>query len=271
MGIQKKLKTGLKVLNEKGFSGLMRLVRHKLFPSATTDENQLIFDALHELIPVGVMVDVGAHHGYSLEPFAKAGWEVFAFEPDPKNRAQLLERASQYPNVHIDCHAVSNEIIEDASFYTSKESDGISGLSAFLPSHKSTATVAITTLEKVCDEMSVTKIDYLKIDAEGFDYMVLQGLPWEKVTPGTILCEFEDAKTLPLGHSFKILADYLVEKGYRLIVSEWKPIVKYGEQHTWRGYFTYPHNLKTEKAWGNLIATKDEKLYQRLVEKAKPR
>jgi hypothetical protein len=29
------------------------------------------------------MLDVWAHHGTSLVPFARAGWQVYAFEPDP--------------------------------------------------------------------------------------------------------------------------------------------------------------------------------------------
>ena len=37
------------------------------------------------------MIDVGAHHGFALLPFLNMGWQIFAFEPDQKNREQLLK------------------------------------------------------------------------------------------------------------------------------------------------------------------------------------
>jgi len=92
---------------------------------------------------------------------------------------------------------------------------------------------------------------------------------WEKIKPRVILCEFEDAKTQKLGYSYTTMADYLVGKGYHVLVSEWRPIVKYGEQHSWRGYYTYPHKLHDDKAWGNLISTNDDEIFQKLIKKCK--
>ena len=48
-----------------------------------------------------VMLDVGAHHGHSLEPFARDGWEVLSFEPDPNNRAILQKSWGRRKNVEI--------------------------------------------------------------------------------------------------------------------------------------------------------------------------
>ena len=36
------------------------------------------------------MIDVGAHHGTSLEPFLFAGWQVVAFEPIASNRSACI-------------------------------------------------------------------------------------------------------------------------------------------------------------------------------------
>ncbi len=57
------------------------------------DEIGVVHAVTRERAP-GVMVDVGAHYGSSLRPFAKDGWRVFAFEPDPANRQKLEHRAS---------------------------------------------------------------------------------------------------------------------------------------------------------------------------------
>ena len=138
----------------------------------------------------------------------------------------------------------------------------MSGLQAFLPSHKSQYLVDVTPLADVIAEKSITAIDFLKIVTEGFDLLVLKGMNWEKIQPRLILCEFEDSKTLPLGYSYHDMAHYIVEQGYKVIVSEWKPIKRYGEKHAWRGFYTYPHQLKADRAWGNLIASRDEEDFQ---------
>jgi len=203
------------------------------------------------------MLDVGAHHGSSLASFARAGWTVHAFEPDTTNRSALEQRWGDEHNVRIDPRAVSNEIKHDVPFYASAESTGISSLSAFQPSHELAGTVSTTTLATYCDEHNVDRVDFLKIDAEGHDLFVLQGVPWETLSPGVIVCEFEESKTLPLGYGFTDLADYLIEKGYVVYVSEWYPVRRYGISHDWRELKRYPCALTTEQAWGNLIAYKD--------------
>lgn len=269
MSLRKKLNTAMGIVREKGLPGAWHVLRQKVRALGSTNESELVFKLLKETTSHGVMCDVGAHHGHCLLPFAETGWQVYAFEPDPKNRARLQETTHKFQNVHVDARAVSDQVLETASFFTSSESDGVSGLSAFLPTHTETCTVCTTTLSEFFAEMNLDKVDFLKIDTEGFDLMVLQGLPWQSVRPAVILCEFEDAKTLPLGYSYKTLADFLVEKGYQVVVSEWRPIVRYGEQHAWRGYYTYPHEMHEQNAWGNLVATNDDALYKRLLKASK--
>jgi len=269
--IQKKLGTAMTILRQKGPAGVWRTIRQKMAALTCTNENEIIFEILQDSASPGVMCDVGAHHGYCLIPFAQAGWQVFAFEPDPDNRAHLLENTRMYSNVHVDDRAVSDKLETSVPFFTSKESSGVSSLSAFLPSHETTITVNTTTLREFFIEQGVDRVDYLKVDTEGFDLMVLKGINWEQTQPKAILCEFEDAKTQKLGYTYQTMADYLVGKGYHVLVSEWRPIIRYGEQHSWRGYFTYPHRLHEEKAWGNLIAIHEDLLFQQLLDRCKPK
>ena len=42
----------------------------------------------------GVIVDVGSHFGESFAPYLALGWQVLAFEPDPANRARLLQNVA---------------------------------------------------------------------------------------------------------------------------------------------------------------------------------
>ncbi len=263
--IIKKSKTALRVLREKGLGSVWSLLRHQLGLAKSVNEGVVIFDFFKSKNVIGTMADIGAHHGYELLPFASDGWIVFAFEPDPDNYVHLEELARKFNSVNIDVRAVSDQSALQIAFYKSVESDGISGLQAFLPSHKESYLVDVCTLREFVEERTIQTIDFLKIDTEGFDLMVLKGVPWENVKPRMILCEFEDAKTQPLGYSHQDMADYLIDKGYKVIVSEWKPIRRYGDKHDWHGFYPYPHTLHTAKAWGNLIAVRDDSDYQDLL------
>ena len=114
--------------------------------------------------------------------------------------------------------------------------------------------VDVVTLRKILANINYPHVDYLKIDTEGHDLFVLKGFPWENIRPDIIECEFEDFKTVPLGYTFKTLAEFLTNLHYHVYVSEWYPIHKYGIRHDWRCLQKYPANLLDPKSWGNLIA-----------------
>jgi FkbM family methyltransferase len=269
MPLIKKLKTARKILKTKGIIGLLSTLRTKLDRSFRPDETHMVFQLVKNIEQPGLMIDVGAHHGSSLAPFAQQGWEVIAFEPDSSNRAVLAKTFDAYKNVIIDPRACSDQAQPEATLFTSTESTGVSGLSAFLESHAASEKVTVTTLATALQELgfSAKSVDFLKIDTEGFDLMVLKGYPWAYTPhPRVILCEFEDAKTLPLGYDFHQLAAYLVELDYQLIISEWFPVKAYGGMHRWRRFTTYPCQLADPKGWGNIFAVNDQEIYRQLYQ-----
>lgn len=199
----------------------------------------------------GVMVDVGAHYGSSLRPFAQDGWQVFAIEPDPSNRRILQLRVSDQPNVIVDGRAVSERDGEIVDLYTSPVSTGISTLAPFHPTHHRSAeveTVRLDTLLAAVDDVTV-----LKTDTEGYDLPVLRTFPWHRLRPRAVVAEFEDRKTIPLGYELHDMADFMVRLGYVVLVSEWYPVVEYGRHHQWRSVRRYPTALADKRGWGNLI------------------
>jgi len=213
----------------------------------------------------GVMIDVGAHFGSALPPFLTNDWKVYAFEPDSDNRRILTERFGDLPNLVIDKRAVSDKVAKNVQFFSSKESSGISSLTSFHRTHESAGYVNVTTLEKYCEEQHIENIDFLLIDAEGYDLFVLQGIDWAKIKPEIIICEFEDRKTKNIGYTFHDLAKYLQDKGYEVLVSEWHPIRQYGIAHDWRKLARYPCQVASPDAWGNLIAFSISPDWQRLL------
>lgn len=244
-------------------TGIIRY--HERSEAAHIDEAAMVANLFTELPQDGrVMIDVGAHHGSSLRPFALMGWSVLAFEPDHENRAALERKASSWGKVTIDARAVSDIPIDKVPFYASDLSHGISGLLSFHESHRQVDEVEVTTLDKALDEHGVDRIDFLKIDVEGFDFAVLKGVPWDRIAPEVVLCEFEDAKTLQLGHRWRDIADFLVEHGYTVYVSEWYPIERYGVRHQWRSLRRYPCDLWVNESWGNLLAFRSQPRVERL-------
>lgn len=227
---------------------------------AQQNELLAIYQALKGHSRQSTMIDVGAHNGGSLLPFAKRGWRVVAFEPDPANRAALEQRSSGLTTVTIDTRAVGAAAADEVAFFASDVSTGISSLSAFHESHEQVAKVAVTTLAQAFQEHDVEEVCFLKIDAEGHDLMVLQGVPWETVTPEVILCEFENSKTQALGYDFDDMASYLRDLGFDVLVSEWYPIERYAGKHRWRSLRPYPCDLTDPEGWGNLIASKNPSL-----------
>lgn len=201
-----------------------------------------------------VMVDVGAHFGTSASYFDGLGWTIHCFEPDPSNREKLAKRLGKKDNVTIDTRAVSDRPAKGVPFFKSDESTGISGLHAFRDTHREASPVEVTTITQVADELGLDRIDFLKIDVEGFDFSVLKGVPWERLRPQIIECEFEDLKTIPLGHSYKDAAQFLADKGYAVYLSEWHPIIRYGIAHDWHRLVSFPDVELAPDAWGNMLA-----------------
>lgn len=267
MSIISKSKTVVRILQTRGLRGLFHVIYAKAKHTNGPDEVDMVYQLLKDSDKSGLMIDVGAHHGACLAPFAEDGWQVIAFEPDSSNRHHLAKAFGTYENVIIDPHACSDQSQPEATFYTSAESTGVSGLSAFLDSHQASEKVSVTTLAQALEThgQSDQPVDFLLIDTEGFDLMVLKGYPWESGHhPRVILCEFENKKTQPLGYDFDDLAGFLLDLGYHLLISEWYPIKVYGGVHRWRQFMPYPGQLADPAGWGNIFAVKDKTLFKQL-------
>ncbi len=209
------------------------------------------------------MIDVGAHWGTTLLPFANIGWQVYAFEPDAKNRKKLIENTKHLSNVNIDARAVLDKDGLILSFYDSDLSTGISGLKNFHSTHKEAYKVETATLAKYIKDAGIAKVDFLKIDTEGFDLFVLKGYEWENenLHPKVIVCEYDENKTRHNDYSVKDMVELLMSKNYEVVVSSWFPLENYGSGHQWKEFIlTIDEKGQYEDlSWGNLIAYKNIK------------
>lgn len=254
--MKKWIRTRLLKFNAFRYLFIRRQLARK--PPLKFAENDLIFLFFKYFGEHRILVDVGAHFGESFRPFENLGWNVFAFEPDPSNRNSIKINSAR---TKLFQYAISDRDEDEVVFYTSPESTGISSLAAFHASHRPSVHVRTKTLTTFCAEESITKIDFLKIDTEGYDLFVLKGFPFDKIKPRVIMCEFEDAKTVALGYTALDMGNYLKAVGYMVYISEWEPILKYGGNHKWLSIKTFDGSgLQNSNGWGNFLAVHPDEI-----------
>lgn len=143
------------------------------------------FDLMQMIIQPGDTVfDVGAFVGeWSLLALQmNRPMQLYVFEPLPTVFPDLRLRLSNCPNVQVFNLAFSNNRGK-ANFYHYDETYQFSGLSSFYErqvlkaDHQPPKIIEIQqdTISHFCKDHAIDKIDFLKIDAEGAEWVILQG------------------------------------------------------------------------------------------------
>ena len=214
------------------------------------DEIPIIYEFLD--FKKGTMFDVGSLDGSSFMPFLLKEWDIFAFEPDKNNFKNISGYLNKWNlKVNLIERAVS-DVEETKTFYTSTSSSGIPSLLKFNKNQVESHELKTIMLKHFVKSNNIEKIDFLKIDIEGYDLMALKGFDFSNFKPRVIMCEFEDKKTELLGYKTKDMAQFLINQQYFLVYSIWHPIKEYGAQHDWKKMSTDINEIGTDD-WGNII------------------
>lgn len=83
---------------------IIRLLKNWIF----RDELGLLLKYESKRDDKSTLIDVGAATGEFTLPFAKKGWQVIAFEPEPTNFHDLKTNIKKFPNVTCIAKAVSD-------------------------------------------------------------------------------------------------------------------------------------------------------------------
>jgi FkbM family methyltransferase len=149
--------------------------------------------------PGMVVIDIGAHVGYFTLLAAKnAGptGKVYSFEPEPNNYDLLIKNIeiNEYANIAATKMAVSDHTGSSELFLTALDSGRHSMFHHDLPEHGSTA-VETTTLDSFLESEGWPQIDLMKIDVEGAEATVLDGITRliERSTGLKMIVEFNPA------------------------------------------------------------------------------
>lgn len=128
------------------------------------------------------LVDVGASGFYSAASLflLDENWKGLLFEPDPRSYDKLVEKYSNHESIKVLNKAVSNK--EGKLEFLLHPNPTLSSLEKNSTWYKEDTQVTKIEIEvvKLHAELSVWGIpkdfDFLKIDAEGFDYRILENL-----------------------------------------------------------------------------------------------
>jgi FkbM family methyltransferase len=129
------------------------------------------------------IIQVGAHLGQEIDDFLSIdkNMPIIAFEPNKRVFNLLCEKFEKYPNINTICMAIGSESKESVLFYIASNEGQSSSLLkpqehllyepdvTFLQQ----VNVKVTTLDSCIGKTS--RYNFLVIDAQGYEFQVLQG------------------------------------------------------------------------------------------------
>jgi len=196
--------------------------------SFAQEGEDLILERLFETEASGIYVDVGAHHPKRFSNthlLYRRGWRGVNIDATPGSMTMFRRHRPRDINLEIGVTAKA----EARDFFVFNEPalntfDADRAHSLERPPYVIEAVhqVRCAPLSAILREHSIAAIDLLAIDAEGFDFEVLQTLDWNIYRPRIVLTEqfARDIATLLTSE----LHGFMHARGYRLIAKTFNSV-----------------------------------------------
>lgn len=175
------------------------------------------------LAPDAVILDVGANVGAWTVPFARrlgAGGRVCAFEPVPANRDRLERAVSQnaLSNVTVSPFALGDADATVDMWLRTSVTGASSGTAALVPTGAGHVTVTMRPMDAWVEQVTLNRLDFMKLDVEGAELMVLAGAEQTvaRFRP-LILAEFDEYWMSTRGQSPADARQWAGEHRYRVL------------------------------------------------------
>jgi FkbM family methyltransferase len=166
-----------------------------------------------------VVIDIGAHIGaFSVWAATQAiSGQIYAFEPNHENYLLSEENKllNDLKNLHIFELAVSNKSGEAVLFNSEYHNMTHSLIEDGMENKEVVHTIS---LGEILQENNIDRVNYLKIDAEGAEYLIVLNAPSKVLVKiDKIFIEYHD--NLDHGHNFKELVRYLIGNGFQVEIA----------------------------------------------------
>jgi FkbM family methyltransferase len=124
-----------------------------------------------------VVLDVGANIGFMTLQLAQLAKKVYAFEPSPDNFKQLEENTKHLDNVYRYEVATSDQYDDHGVLFTCPQDSGMNRMypSKWCEGGKFIHNVMTITIDSIMLGFE-KKISFIKLDVEGLEYRVIQGM-----------------------------------------------------------------------------------------------
>jgi FkbM family methyltransferase len=189
-------------LNQQLLSKVYEYIHNYKFKVVTNQSNFQGIEVelmcyLYSYLPYPSALDIGANQGDVTERLLQTGYEVYAFEPFLPVVEKLKNRLSNFSNLHVfplalgaineerELHLVGDQnLVNDPNSqplypdadYTLLSSINIHSLPEGMV-FTETVPITVTTLETLHQQQQVpSEVGLVKIDTEGFDLQVIQGM-----------------------------------------------------------------------------------------------
>ena len=201
-----------------------------LFNRYETAECELMRQFLR---PDQVVIDVGANIGYLARFFARnvgPRGQVLAFEPNPLIFQLLQRNLRKFPTASTYNIALSSSAGESELFLAGSDHSVASLTRDYPATHVvyqddgklRSVKVKLVVGDDFLRDLGVSRVDVLKIDVEGWELNVLNGLEQTIAasTPLTIFCEFNPAAQACAGHSPIELPNWFLARDFKLAYAD---------------------------------------------------
>ncbi|MCU1307294.1 MAG: hypothetical protein JWN45_1989 [Acidobacteriaceae bacterium] len=188
--------------------------------------------AENELVVFDVGANVGEWTKRLIDHSGATKFIVHAFEPASATFSILTKNLADLPSrVLLLNQALSNEV-GTASFYVVGAGLGINSLHKGPGQVESTERVQLNTVDAYCRNANISRIDLLKIDAEGHDLSVLEGARAMLQARAISMLQFEyNHRWIESRHFLKDAFELLSPLGYKLGKITGKGIEFYPQWH----------------------------------------
>lgn len=180
------------------------------------------------------LIDVGANMGAMSGPFLVEGWQSIMFEPDERCRPQLASLTQAFPGqARHEMMAVTGDRDGSVRFHVANL-PGLSGMSKSpFAADLKTVEVPAVALAGYITRNGLLDVDFIKIDAEGHDFDILDGIDFNKVAPRLVMVEFGEPFPGQDRGSVETQLQQMRRRGYRAAVICLRAVGQF-ERHEWQ-------------------------------------